>query len=81
MPYELIWEARGVLCRFSGIASDDDLRQANFDIYSNPKFEEIDYELVDFTDVTEFNVERASCYCCFQTGGGNLGTGYCRSRS
>ena len=55
MPFELTWEDRGVLCRFSGIASDDDLRQANFNIYSNPKFEEIDYELIDFTDVTRLD--------------------------
>ena len=55
MPYELIWEARGAVCRFSGVASDHDLRQANLDTFNHPRFADIDYQLVDFTDVTRLD--------------------------
>ncbi len=59
MPYELTWEARGVLFTFSGTASDDDLRQSNVDVYAHPKFASIDYEIADFTAVTrlQFSAE------------------------
>ena len=55
MPYELIWEDRGVVFRFSGVASDHDLRQSNRDFYDHPRFADADYQLVDFTDVTKLD--------------------------
>ncbi len=55
MPYELIWEAGGVVFRFSGVASDQDLRQSNLDFYDHPRFADADYQLVDFTDVTKLD--------------------------
>ena len=54
MPYELIWEDRGVIFRFWDVVSDDDLKQSNLDAYGHPRFADIAYELVDFTNVTEF---------------------------
>ena len=54
MPYELIWEDRGVLWRFRDVVTGDELVQANLDIYSDPKFESIDYELVIFSDSVVF---------------------------
>ena len=56
MPYELIWEARGVVFRFSGVASDHDLRQSNIDAFDHPRFADIDYQLFDFTEVTRLDV-------------------------
>ncbi len=55
MPYELIWEERGVVFRLWGVASDHDLRQSSLDFYDNPRFAEIDYSLADFTDVTKLD--------------------------
>ena len=55
MPYELIWEARGVVFRFSGVASDHDLRQSNLDFYDHPNFETVVYQIADFTDVTKLD--------------------------
>ncbi len=53
MAYDLIWEKQGVVFRFSGVASDHDLRQANLDFHNHPKFESLEYSIVDFTDVTK----------------------------
>ena len=53
MPYELNWEDRGVLMCFWGVATDDDLRKSNLDVYGHPRFETLDYEIADFTDVTK----------------------------
>ena len=38
MPYELIWEDRGVVFRFSDVADDDDLKQSNKEVFDNPRF-------------------------------------------
>ena len=54
MPYELIWEDRGVLWRFRDVVTGDELVQANLDIYSDPKFESIEYELAVFSDSVVF---------------------------
>ena len=55
MPYELIWEERGGVCHFSGVATDHDLKQANLDTFSDPRFADMEYQLVDFTDVTSLD--------------------------
>ncbi|MDP6346076.1 MAG: hypothetical protein QF578_07545 [Alphaproteobacteria bacterium] len=55
MPYELSWEDRGVVFRFWGVASDDDLRQSNLEIYDDPRFESLEHEIADFTEVTRLD--------------------------
>ena len=59
MPYELIWEERGFVFRFSGVASDQDLRQSNIDAFDDPRFADIDYQIADFTDVTRLDFSSA----------------------
>ncbi len=54
MPYELIWEDRGVLWRFRYVVTGDELVQANLDIYSDPRFESIEYQLAIFSDSVVF---------------------------
>ncbi len=54
MPYELIWEDRGVLWRFRDVVTGDELVQANLDIYSNSRFESMEYELAIFLDSVVF---------------------------
>ncbi len=50
MPCELIWEDRGVLFKFRDVVTGDELVQANLDIYSDPRFESVEYELFVFPD-------------------------------
>lgn len=56
MPYSSYWEQQGVLFVFSGIVTDQDLLEANLDIYDDPRFMDLRYEVANFLDVTEFNV-------------------------
>ncbi len=54
MPYELIWEDHGVVFRFWDVITDDELVQSNLDVYSDPRFEKIEYELAIFQDSVTF---------------------------
>ena len=54
MPYEQIWEDRGLLFRFWDVVTDDELRQCNLEALSDPKFESIEYELAVFSDSVKF---------------------------
>ncbi len=54
MSYELIWENRGVVFRFRDVVTGDELVQSNLDVYADPKFESIEYELAMFSDSVEF---------------------------
>ena len=56
MPYELTWEAAGVVFRFSGIVSDDDLVASNDEIYASLRFPEMRYQIVDFSTIDKFDV-------------------------
>ena len=60
MPYELIWEGRGVLFRFRDVVTDDELVQCNLDVYADPKFESIEYELAVFPDSMVFEASVAT---------------------
>ncbi len=60
MPYELIWEDRGVLFRFRDVVTDDELVQCNLDVYADPKFESIEYELAIFPDSMVFEASVAT---------------------
>ena len=64
MPYELIWEDRGVVMRYWGVASDHDLRQANLDTVNHPRFADIDYTLDDLTDVTRIDFSSDAMRWC-----------------
>ena len=55
MPYKLIWEEWGVVFRFSGVASDHDLKQSNIDVFDHPSFETLEYQIADFSDVTRLD--------------------------
>ena len=46
MPYELNWEDRGLLFKFWDVVTGDELVQSNLDAYSDPRFQNIEYELV-----------------------------------
>ncbi len=60
MPYELIWEDRGVLCRFRDAVTDDDVVESSLERYADPKFENIEYELSIFSDSVVFEASTAT---------------------
>ena len=56
MPYKLIWEHEGVVFRFSGVVSDEDLLASNDDVYTSPDFPVMKYQIVDFSVIDELGV-------------------------
>ena len=57
MPYETIWEEKGVYWKYSGILTGDDILQSNIGIYGDSRFDNLRYQLVDMLDVESFDVD------------------------
>lgn len=57
MAYKTFWEERGIKWVFSGKLTNDDLLNCNKELYEDPRFLDIEYELCDFTDVEDFPID------------------------
>ena len=57
MPHTYTWETNGLLRKFTGEISPEDILQSNFELHIHPKFEEIKYIINDFTEVTDLIVD------------------------
>ncbi len=60
MPYELNWEPSGVVFRFSGDVSDEDLLASNGEVYASPLLPTLKYQIVDFSMIEKFDVSSAT---------------------
>ena len=56
MGYELIWEPRGVIKRFFGPVTGQELYEAGTDTEGDARFEDYRYVINDFLGCTEFSV-------------------------
>lgn len=56
MPYATEWETRGVVWRFWGVVTGDELLQSNHEIYGDERFDRLAYQIVDLTRVEQFAV-------------------------
>lgn len=56
MPYTLTWEARGVIKKFFGRVTSDELFQAGIDTEADPRFDDYRYVINDFVECTGFSV-------------------------
>ena len=59
MPHTIIWSSRGVRWVFEGVVSGSELIEANAEVYEDPRFPDIRYQIVDLTNVDEFDVSEA----------------------
>jgi hypothetical protein len=57
MAYKTFWEEKGIKWVFTGSLTNDDLLKCNKELYENPRFLNVEYELCDFTAVEDFPVE------------------------
>jgi hypothetical protein len=57
MAYKTFWEEKGIKWVFSGSLTNDDLLNCNKELYEDPRFLDIEYQLCDFTAVEGFPVE------------------------
>ena len=56
MPHKLIWEPKGVYWKYYGKISGKEVIDASTAIYGDPRFDNLKYKLVDFTDVEIFDM-------------------------
>lgn len=56
MPYTIKWNTGGILWTFHGVLTSTDAIQANLNIYGNPRFDDLCYQIVDISGVEQFNV-------------------------
>jgi len=54
MPYQMIWEPRGVYTRFSGDVTGADMLGNIEDVCRDARFEQHRYHILDFSDATDF---------------------------
>lgn len=53
MAYELIWEPRGVVKRFTGKVSDQDMLQSVVDTEADPRFDALRFVINDFLEIQQ----------------------------
>jgi hypothetical protein len=56
MPYATTWEDSGVVWTFRGNVTGDEILRANREIYRDPRFDQLTYQIVDLTAVERFDV-------------------------
>ena len=60
MPYELIWEDRGVVSRYWGDVTYDELVQTNLERNLDPSFERSEYDLAIFSESVVFKLSASN---------------------
>lgn len=56
MPYEILWKDKGIIWTFYGVVTALDTRQANLDTFGDPRFVDLCYQIVDISNVEQFNL-------------------------
>jgi len=56
MPFSTTWEESGVLWTFRGNVTGDEILKASREIYADPRFQHLTYQIVDLTGVESFDV-------------------------
>ncbi|MFP4157421.1 MAG: hypothetical protein ACLFU4_07365 [Opitutales bacterium] len=59
MGYKINWKERGVEWLYHGTVTGAELIQSNEDIYGDPRFDDLRYQLVDLTQVERFEVSES----------------------
>lgn len=74
MPYEILWEARGVVKRHHGFLSADELLAASREIQGDPRFDYLRYIINDFLDVEGHAIDRAAIeyFACLRIGAAQI---------
>ncbi len=60
MDHEVIWEGKGIYWKYKGTLTGGDLLQTNMDIYGDPRFDKLRYQIVDMLEVEVFDVATES---------------------
>ncbi|MDQ7831148.1 MAG: hypothetical protein RDU30_05425 [Desulfovibrionaceae bacterium] len=56
MPYTITWKTKGVIWAFHGTITGQDGIKANQAIYGDPRFDDLQYEIVDLSRAKQFKL-------------------------
>lgn len=56
MPYTIQWKEKGLYWIYAGEVSDQEMLASYSDLYDDPRFLDIEYEIVDYLAVTSYDV-------------------------
>lgn len=57
LPFEMKWEDKGVLCRFHGQTSYEEIYKASTELWNHPDLGYFTYQVVDLLDVTDLDLD------------------------
>lgn len=57
MPYEIDWKSDTLVWTYTGRLTGDELLRSNMDIYGDPRFDDLRYQIVDLRAVEHFEVD------------------------
>lgn len=57
MPYEIVWEEKGVNLIYTGDLTGTDLIAGNIDVYKHPDFNSIEYQIIDLLGIEKYPIE------------------------
>ena len=58
MAYQLTWEPNGVYWKYTGNVTGEEIVEASTTIYSDPRFDNLRYKLVDFLDAENISIDK-----------------------
>ncbi|MCK4744396.1 MAG: hypothetical protein KAT25_11295 [Sulfuriflexus sp.] len=80
MAHSVKWESNGVCWKYSGDISGKEIVNACVSIYGDPRFDELKYKLVDFSDAQAINITDADlAQIAFQDKAAGLTNPYIKS--
>ena len=56
MAYQTKWSQSGITWKFSGTLTGDDIFRSSSEVYGDPRFDSMRFQLLDMIDVTDFDV-------------------------
>jgi len=56
MAFQTKWTQSGVIWKFSGTLTGDDIFRSSTEVYGDPRFDSMHFQLLDMIDVTDFDV-------------------------
>ena len=59
MPYKNTWKSEGLYRKFTGDINGDEILKSNFELHTDPDFQNIKYIINDFTEMTSHSIEIA----------------------
>jgi len=59
MPYKNTWEQNGLLRKFTGVISGEEILESNFALHEDPRFSDIKYIINDFSEIAGHSIEEA----------------------